>query len=56
MKELSVRELHEVNGGNAFAIGLAIVSGITFLIGVIVISEELSSNLPVEEIRKGEQA
>ncbi len=35
MKELSVRELHEVNGGNAFAIGLAIVSGITFLIGVI---------------------
>ena len=34
MKELSVNEMHEVKGGGA-AIGLAIVAGITFLIGVI---------------------
>ena len=34
MKELSVNELSDVKGGGA-AIGLAIVAGITFLIGVI---------------------
>lgn len=34
MKELSVNEMHEVKGGGG-AIGLAIVAGITFLIGVI---------------------
>lgn len=35
MKEIDSQELHEINGGNHIAIGLAIVAGITFLIGVI---------------------
>lgn len=34
MRELNVNEMHEIKGGGA-AIGLAIVAGITFLIGVI---------------------
>ena len=35
MKELSVNEMHEVKGGSKAVVGLAIVAGITFLIGVI---------------------
>lgn len=35
MKELSVKELNSISGGNHFAIGLAIAAGITFIIGVI---------------------
>lgn len=35
MKELSVNEMHDVKGGNHAVVGLAIVAGITFLIGVI---------------------
>ncbi len=35
MKELSVKEMHDIKGGSKAAIGLAIVAGITFLIGVI---------------------
>ena len=35
MKELSVNEMHEVEGGSKAVIGLAIVAGITFLIGVV---------------------
>ena len=35
MKELSVEEMHDINGGSKAVIGLAIVAGITFLIGVI---------------------
>ena len=35
MKELSSNELTSINGGSGFAIGLGIVAGITFLIGVI---------------------
>ena len=35
MKDLSVSELHQVNGGNGIAIGLGIIAGITFIIGVI---------------------
>lgn len=34
MRELSVNEMHSVKGGGA-VVGLAIVAGITFLIGVI---------------------
>lgn len=35
MKDLSKDELMNVNGGNGFAIGLGIIAGITFIIGVI---------------------
>ncbi len=35
MNELSHDELCSINGGNGFAIGLAIFAGITFFIGVI---------------------
>ena len=35
MKELSVKEMHDINGGSKGVIGIAIVAGITFLIGVI---------------------
>lgn len=35
MKELNSNELHEINGGSKVVIGLAIVAGITFLIGLI---------------------
>ena len=35
MKELSVNEMHDVKGGSKAVVGLAIVAGITFLIGVI---------------------
>ena len=35
MNDLSIRELHEVEGGNGIAIGLGIIAGITFIIGVI---------------------
>lgn len=35
MKELDSKELCEINGGSKVVIGLAIVAGITFLIGVI---------------------
>lgn len=35
MKELNSNELSNINGGSGFAIGLGIVAGITFIIGVI---------------------
>lgn len=35
MKELNSSELSSINGGNHLAIGLAIIAGVTFLIGVI---------------------
>ncbi len=35
MKELSFNELREIDGGNGIAIGLGIVAGITFIIGII---------------------
>jgi len=35
MKELSSNELNNISGGNGFAIGLGIIAGITFIIGVI---------------------
>lgn len=35
MKELNSKELHDINGGSQLAIGLAIVAGITFIIGII---------------------
>lgn len=34
MKEISNLELHQINGGG-IGLGLAIISGVTFLIGVI---------------------
>ncbi len=34
MKELSVSELHKINGGG-FGLGIAFIAGITFIIGVI---------------------
>lgn len=35
MKELNSSELSSINGGNHLAIGLAIIAGVTFIIGVI---------------------
>ena len=35
MKELSINELNEVNGGGGISLGLAIFAGVTFIIGVI---------------------
>ena len=35
MKELKTEELCKIDGGNGVVIGLSIVAGITFIIGVI---------------------
>ena len=35
MKELSQKELCDINGGSHLALGLGIIAGITFIIGVI---------------------